>query len=158
MRPWCSEFLATLMALWLSIARADGRDSVKPNLWSTWRIQATSLPVSKAATYSASVMEITLAPSSRPLIHTPIVATPAYLASRLLATPLSFSLVTCHRHSSYLAPCATSTHYRATSHRHDSSSATLSSALYIQPMYLLYLVRFELVGHTPLCTSQLPSL
>ena len=68
----------------------------------------------------------------------------------------SFPLVTCRRHSSYLAPCATSTRYRAISHRRDSFSATLSSALYIQPMYLLYLVRFELVGLYTACTSHIP--
>ena len=61
----------------------------------------------------------------------------------------SFPLVTCRRHSPYLAPCATSTRYCTISHRHDSPSATPPSALYIQPMYLLYLVRFELVGYTP---------
>ena len=80
-----------------------------------------------------NVVEITLAPSSRPWTCTPIIATPAYLASRLLATPLSFSLVTCRRHSSYLAPCATSTRYRAISHRHDSPSATSSSAYIYSP-------------------------
>jgi len=69
----------------------------------------------------------------------------------------SFLLVTCHRHSSYLVPCATSTRHRAISHRRDSPSATLSSALYIQPMYLLYLVRFELVGLYTACTSHIPS-
>jgi len=68
----------------------------------------------------------------------------------------SFSLVTCHRHSSYLAPCATLTCYRATLHRHDSSSATPSSALYIQLLYLLYLVRFKLVGLYTACTSHIP--
>jgi len=69
----------------------------------------------------------------------------------------SFPLVTCHRYSPYFVPCATSTRYRAISHRHDSLSATLSSALYIQPMYLLYLVRFELVGLYTACTSHIPS-
>ena len=45
----------------------------------------------------------------------------------------SSPLVTCRRHSSYLAPCATSTRYRAISHRHDSPSATLSSAYIYSP-------------------------
>ena len=45
----------------------------------------------------------------------------------------SFPLVTCRRHSSYLAPCATSTRYCAISHRHDSPSATLSSAYIYSP-------------------------
>ena len=44
-----------------------------------------------------------------------------------------FPLVTCRRHSSYLAPCATSTRYCAISHRHDSPSATLSSAYIYSP-------------------------
>ena len=94
-----------------------------------------------------------LAPQFAPLS---LPHSPTLLPNFLPCFP-SFSLVICRRYSPYLAPCATSTRYCAVLHRHDSPSATLPSALYIQPMYLLYLVRFELVGHTPLCTSHTPS-
>jgi len=71
---------------------------------------------------------------SRPSTRPPIVAT---LALSRFSTSChafrSFPLVTCRRHSSYLAPCATSTCYRTISHRHDSPSATLSSAYIYSP-------------------------
>jgi len=98
--------------------------------------------------------------SSRPLLalrFTPLSLPhlPISLPNFLPCFP-SFPLVTCRRHSPYLTPCATSTCYRAISHHHDSPSATPPSALYIQPMYLLYLVRFELVGLYTACTSHIP--
>jgi len=79
------------------------------------------------------VVEITLAPSSRPSIRTPHRHTRPISLLNFLPCLLSFPLVTCRRHSSYLTPCATSTRYRAISHRHDSPSATLSSAYIYSP-------------------------
>ena len=106
---------------------------------------------------AVSVVEIMLTPSSRPSTCTPVIATLPILLPNFLPCLPNFSQVTCHRHFPYLTPYATSTRYRAISHRHDLPSATLPSGLYIQLPYVLYLVRFELVDHTPLCTSHTPS-
>jgi len=101
-------------------------------------------------------VEITFMPSSCPSIRTPRRHTCLISLLNFLPCFLSFPLVTCRRHSPYLTPCATSTHYRTISHHRDSPSATLPSGLYIQPLYLLYLVRFELVGLYTTCTSHIP--
>ena len=124
---------------------------IDPNKKHTW------CPSKCSGTLRPFVVGIMFAPSSRPLIHTPVVATPAYIASQLLAMlsehphghlPPTFSLprAVCHI-----------ARYCAILHCHDSSSATLPSGQYMQLLHLLYLVRFELVGLYTACTSHIPS-
>jgi len=127
-------------------------------VWQWWPLYAYLTQVSANLTNSLCVVEIMFAPSSCPSIHTPVIATLAYLASwlldmlpgLLLGHPPLASLLS---HTVCQFTC-----YSPILHLCDSPSATLSSRLYIQSLYLLYLVRLELVDLYTCLHISLPPL